>query len=119
MQEDSVLFPTIKYFTVAALGEAAAILKTSGLKLHQSAYDAEFFYEQFPRVCDEIDSQFQKSSANRYCMNVKNLRQVKGRRRYPVSSSDIAKIRIPGVTPERGFYYQFRRLDLPLIIVYY
>ena len=38
---------------------------------------------------------------------------------YPVSSSDIAKIRIPGVTPERGFYYQFRRLDLPLIIVYY
>eukprot|EP01048_Picozoa_sp_COSAG05_P032322 COSAG05_NODE_12318_length_472_cov_8.828418_1_plen_24_part_01 len=24
-----------------------------------------------------------------------------------MSSSDIAKIRIPGVTPERGFYYQF------------
>ena len=38
---------------------------------------------------------------------------------YPVSSSDIAKIRIPGITPERGFYYRFRRLDLPPIIVYY
>lgn len=61
--ENKELFPSIKYFTVAALGEAAAILKTSGLKLHQSAYDAEFFYEQFPRVCDEIDAQFQKVSS--------------------------------------------------------
>ena len=45
--------------------------------------------------------------------------EILGQKSDDNRSSDIAKIRIPGVTPERGFYYRFRRLDLPPIIVYY